>query len=143
VEIFQRLRLLEVDTRKLIWLIETDAKQLEGYDKGQLQVPEIFLLLGGTRRQQWHADVFGAEQPDYLKPGEVDGSLIYALSEKCQLHLEGERTAMLTPGLAFWFGAWKGSAGAQHDTNVPRLQVHFDRVEKVAREDNVVALQIT
>jgi hypothetical protein len=54
-------------------LIETDAKQLEGYNKRQLRVTEINLLSGGTRRQQWHAYVFGAERPDDLKPGEVDG----------------------------------------------------------------------
>jgi hypothetical protein len=50
VEIFQRLRLSEVDTGELVRLIETDAKQMEGYDKGQLRVvTEINLLSGGTR----------------------------------------------------------------------------------------------
>jgi hypothetical protein len=112
VEIFKRLRLSEVDTGELIQLIETDAKRMEGYDKGQLRVTEINLLSGGTRRQQWHADVFGAERPDDLKPGEVDGSLIYALSEKCRLHLEGERTAMITPG----FGLAPGKDMREHGT---------------------------
>ena len=89
VEIFERLRLSEVDRGELIQLIETDAKQLEGYDKGQLQVTEANLHWGV------HAATSGMET------SLVHGSLIYALSEKCRLHLEGERTAMITPGLAF------------------------------------------